>query len=126
MADFRGSLEAICAALPGAVAASLMSADGLPVETHEASALSPGGEPVDLGSLMVEYSTVLGQVQRTGEVFAAGALEEISIRSQNLLTLMRPVNQEYFLALAMHPDANAGKGRYLLRIHAPRLIEDLT
>jgi hypothetical protein len=35
--DFREHLEAICASVDGAVAATIMGVDGLPVETVEAA-----------------------------------------------------------------------------------------
>jgi predicted regulator of Ras-like GTPase activity (Roadblock/LC7/MglB family) len=127
MSDFRNALQSICSSLPGTVAVSLMSFDGLPLETVETGAM-PGADEggMDLGSLLVEYSTVLAQVQRTGEIFSAGPIEELSIRSENLTTLIRPVNTEYFVALAMRPEASLGRGRYLLRVHAPRLVDALT
>lgn len=127
MADFRECLEAICGALPGTLVASLMGFDGLPVETVETEELQQLGEDgtLDISSLLVEYSSVLGQVQRTGQIFSAGTLEELSIRSENLLTLIRPVTEEYFVALALRPEASAGKGRYLLRVHAPRMVDEL-
>lgn len=127
MSDFRTCLETICQALPGTLVASLMGFDGLPVETvetEELRALDDEGT-LDISSLMVEYSSVLGQVQRTGQIFAAGPLEELTIRSENLLTLIRPVTEEYFVAIALRPEANSGKGRYLLRVHAPKLVEEL-
>jgi predicted regulator of Ras-like GTPase activity (Roadblock/LC7/MglB family) len=126
MSDFQEPLRAI-AELPGTVAVTLMGFDGLPVDTIETGALpSPEDGGIDLSSLLVEYSNVLAQVQRTGEIFASGPIEELSIRSENLMTLIRPVNSEYFLALALRPEANAGRGRYLLRVNAPKLIDALT
>ena len=127
MADFRACLKTICTSVEGAVAATLMGVDGLPVETVEqGGALNENGDPVDVGSLLVEYSSVLGQVRRSAQVFAAGGLEEVSIRSERLTTIIRPVTDEYFLALALLPTANFGKGRYLLRLHAPGLVSDLS
>jgi predicted regulator of Ras-like GTPase activity (Roadblock/LC7/MglB family) len=118
--EFRTPLRAICTAMPGAVAATLMGSDGIPVETVQA-------EPneVDVGSLLVEYAALLDQVRRSAQMFEAGSLEELAIASEHLTTIIRPLNPEYFLALALTPAASAGKGRYLLRIHAPQLIEAL-
>jgi predicted regulator of Ras-like GTPase activity (Roadblock/LC7/MglB family) len=127
MSDFRTHLEAMTTSLPGTLVASLMSFDGLPVETVETEdlrRLAEEGE-LDIASLLVEYSSVLGQVQRTGQVFAAGTLEELSIRSEHLHTLIRPVNDEYFVALTMRPEANTARGKYLLRVNAPKLLDAL-
>ena len=38
---------------------------------------------------------------------------------------MRMVTQEYFLVLALKPEGNYGKGRYVLRITAPKVKAEL-
>jgi predicted regulator of Ras-like GTPase activity (Roadblock/LC7/MglB family) len=118
MSDFAEQLESIVRAVDGAVAATIMGVDGIPVQAYEAEA---GADGVDLSSLLVEYSSLIPQVQRSAQMFAAGELEELSITSERLVTIIRPVTPEYFLALAMRTSAVSGKGRYLLRVHAPKL-----
>jgi hypothetical protein len=39
--------------------------------------------------------------------------------------LIRVVSPEYFVALAIRPDGNFGKGRYLLRLVAPKLQAEI-
>lgn len=120
MADeIRGPLERICARLEGALGASVMGIDGLTVDSVAAD--PPPAAKTDVESLLVEYSTLLGQVQRSAQMFAAGKLEELTISSENLTTLIRPLTGEYFIALTIGPSASVGKGRYLLRIHAREL-----
>jgi predicted regulator of Ras-like GTPase activity (Roadblock/LC7/MglB family) len=123
MASFESQLRTICASVQGAVAATIMGNDGIPVTAYEVEEADDDG--VDVSSLLVEYSSLIGQVQRSAQMFAAGGLEELSITSERLTTIIRPVTGEYFLALAMRSSANFGKGRYLLRIHAPRLAGEL-
>lgn len=113
----RGPLTEICAAVPGAVAASIIAADGVPVDTVEAE----NDGSIDIGSLLVEYSALLGQVRNSAQMFAAGDLEELAIASSNLTTIIRPLSVEFFVALALTPEANFGKGRYLLRLKADAL-----
>jgi predicted regulator of Ras-like GTPase activity (Roadblock/LC7/MglB family) len=120
--DFDRALRTICSSVDGAVGATLMGVDGIPVQQYEVEGDSGG---VDVASLLIEYSSLIGQVQRSAQMFAAGGLEELSISSENLTTIIRPVTGEYFLALALKSNANFGKGRYLLRIHAPRLAAEL-
>ncbi|MBK8014347.1 MAG: roadblock/LC7 domain-containing protein [Deltaproteobacteria bacterium] len=121
MSVLSAPLERLCQRVPGALAASIMGLDGLPVDTHTASK----GD-IDLSSLLVEYSSTLAQVRESAQMFAAGALEEISIRAENLTTIIRPITTEYFLALALLPEANFGKGRYHLRMTAPELVDELS
>ena len=40
-------------------------------------------------------------------------------------TLIRVINNEYFVAVTLAPDANLGKARFLLRVAAPKLREEL-
>ena len=42
-----------------------------------------------------------------------------------MVTLIRVLNDNYFVALTMDPDGNFGKGRFLLRVTAPKLLEEL-
>ncbi|MCK6550251.1 hypothetical protein L6R52_30730 [Myxococcota bacterium] len=124
MNAFEDRLRAICGSIDGAIAATLMGVDGIPVQTHLVAA-EPEGE-LDVSSLLVEYSSLIPQVQRSAQMFAAGGLEELSITSERLVTILRPVTPEYFVALALRSCANLGKGRYLLRIHAPKLATELS
>jgi hypothetical protein len=42
-----------------------------------------------------------------------------------VLTIMRMVNADYFVVLALLPEGNYGKGRYALRLAAPKLAKEL-
>lgn len=62
-------LQKICGSVDGALAATVMGFDGLPVDayTHH----EPGGE-LDISSLIIEFSSLLGQVKASAQMFAAG------------------------------------------------------
>jgi len=112
---FRESLQEVCT-VEGAVAASVMGFDGIAIDT-----VTPASTPVDLDALLVEYAGILGQVKQAAEMLQSGQVSELSIGTDRLTTLLRPINPEYFLVLALKPDGNFGKGRYLLRVTAPKL-----
>ena len=44
---------------------------------------------------------------------------------KKLLTIARLVSPEYFMVLAMKPEGNYGKARYLLRVTAPKVKSEL-
>jgi hypothetical protein len=46
---------------------------------------------------------------------------EIAISTDKLLAVVRIVSPEYFMVVALTPDGNYGKARYLLRVTAPKL-----
>jgi predicted regulator of Ras-like GTPase activity (Roadblock/LC7/MglB family) len=55
----------------------------------------------------------------------AGGANEISVNTDKLVTIIRTLGEQYFLALAMAPEGNVGKGRYMLRVQAPRILSEL-
>jgi predicted regulator of Ras-like GTPase activity (Roadblock/LC7/MglB family) len=118
--SFREHLEQVCRDVDGAVACSLMGMDGIEVETH----LQDGGK-VDLKSLIVEYSGVLRSAREAAEAHEAGGLAEIAITTDKLLAVVRVVTPEYFMVVALTPEGNFGKARYLLRVTAPKLKAEL-
>ena len=42
------------------------------------------------------------------------------------LLFLRVVSPEYFVAVALSPEGNLGKARFLLRLAAPRLAKELS
>lgn len=118
--SFRAHLEEVCRSVDGAVACSLMGSDGIEVDTH----LQDGGE-LDVKSLLVEYSAVLRSAREAAEAHEAGGVEEIAISTDKLKAVARIVSPEYFMVVALTPDGNIGKARYLLRVTAPKLRSEL-
>jgi len=116
---FRERLEEVCQ-VEGAVLACVMGFDGIAVDT-----LAPKAEGLDTDTLLVEYSALFDQVRRAAGSLGSGALEEMTLRTEKLVALLRPIDENYFLFLALEPDGNFGKGRYLLRVTAPKLLEEL-
>jgi predicted regulator of Ras-like GTPase activity (Roadblock/LC7/MglB family) len=117
---FREHLQDVVRSVEGAVACSLMGMDGIEVDTH----LTESGE-VDVGSLLVEYSTLLRSAREAAETHAAGGVSELCVQTDRLITVARVVSPEYFMVVALKPDGNFGKARYLLRVTAPRLRSEL-
>lgn len=118
--SFREHLEEVCRNVDGAVACSLMGMDGIEVETH----LQDGGE-LDVRSLLVEYSGVLRSAREAVETHGAGGLSEIAITTDRLQAVVRIVSPEYFMVVALAPEGNLGKARFLLRVTAPKLAPEL-
>lgn len=119
--DFRDRLTRLKNAIPGAVTATIMGADGIPIDAVESP---PNG--IDTSGLLVEYGALLEQVKKTAQMFAAGQLEELAVRSERLTAIMRPINEEFFLAVVLGPTGSLGKSRYLLRVEAPQLESALS
>jgi predicted regulator of Ras-like GTPase activity (Roadblock/LC7/MglB family) len=117
---FREHLQAICKGCEGALACSLMGVDGIEVDTHV-----EGGGDVDVKSLLVEYSGLFRSAREAAEAHAAGAITELFIETEKVLTVARLISPEYYMVVALSPGGNLGKARYLLRVTAPRLRSEL-
>lgn len=120
--SFLTHLEAVVKDVPGALACSVMGYDGISVETHQ---LDGAMEDLELAATWVEYANVLTQLKNAAEMLKTGAVSEVSINSERVITLMRMVTPEYFLVLALKPEGNYGKARYVLRLAAPKVKGEL-
>jgi len=117
---FQENLKRLVAETEGGVAGLLMGFDGITVDQYTAP---EGG--VDIQTVGMEFSFILTQVRKAAEILEVGAVQEIAIRTGALTMLIRVVSPEYFVALAIRPDGNFGKGRYLLRLVAPKLQAEI-
>ena len=72
-----------------------------------------------------EASVIIKSIQRANEMLEAGETREVSFRSERMATLIRVINGDYFVAVTLSPDGNIGKARFLLRLAAPKLREEL-
>ena len=117
---FKEILQDLVDRTEGGVAGLLMASDGIAIDQY-----SKGDGPFDIESVGMEYSVVLQGVQRAGEMLDTGDTKEVAVQTEPLTTVVRMLSEEYFVALAIEPGGNTGKARYLLRVSAPKLIENL-
>ena len=119
---FREHLQEVCTGVDGSIACSLMGMDGIEVDTH-VQAPPVGG--VDMPSLLVELTAVLRGARDAAQAHQVGGVTEFSVGTERLVTVGRLVSPEYFMVVALRPEANLGKARYLLRVTAPRVLAEL-
>ena len=117
---FQDNLKRMVDDTQGGVAGLLMGFDGIAVDSYTAP-----GSGVDITTVGMEFSFILTQVRKAAEILEVGGVQEIAIRAEKLTILIRVVSVEYFVALAIGPDGNLGKGRYLMRLTAPKLQAEL-
>lgn len=105
----------------GAQGACLMGYDGIAVETYTRpdASVDPGTLGMELSVLIKDARTAVGQLE-------GGTAREIAFQADKLTIVVRLLNDNYFAVLAMAPDGNFGKGRFLLRLAAPKLIQALS
>ena len=117
---FSEILQRIVEETSGGIGAVLMGYDGIAIDQF----FSPD-EEIDLQMVVVEYSNVLKEIRKTAEILSLGEMEEISIRTDRFIIVIRMLNEEYFVALIINRDGNFGKGRYLMTREGFNLVEAL-
>ena len=117
---FAETLRKLVDNLDGGIAAVIMGLDGIPVETYVRQSNN-----VDVNTIAMEFSFILGQVRKAGDSLQVGALEELTVKAQRLFLVCRMVSPQYFVAVAMTPEGNFGKARYLARMAQPALVAQL-
>ena len=106
--SFREHLQQVVQNVDGAVACALMGVDGIEVDSHHLDL--PG---LDVRTLLVEYSSLFRAAHQAAAAQEAGAVTELSVQSERLLVV------------ALQPDGNFGKARFMMRVTAPKLLAEL-
>lgn len=117
---FAETLKKVVDNVDGGIAAVIMGLDGIPVETYVRQQ-----DRVDVNTVAMEFSFILGQVRKAGDSLAVGSLEEMVIKAQRLLLVCRMISPQYFIAIAISPEGNFGKARFLARLATPTLVAAL-
>lgn len=117
---FKDTLREVVEGTDGGIAGVLMDYEGFAVEHW-----SRDDAEVDIQTVGMELSVVLKDVRRATEQLDAGGMKEFTFLTEKLATVVRMLTSEYVVALAIAPDGNHGKGRYLLRLAAPKLLSAL-
>jgi predicted regulator of Ras-like GTPase activity (Roadblock/LC7/MglB family) len=113
------SLESIVQSIvnegKGIVAAALMESDGIPiVQVHGRSA---AGAPLhgDVAPAGVEFGRILDDVAKAADAIGAGRMNEVVFSLERLTLVFARVEDDILLVVAIAPDGNLGKARYLIR-----------
>ena len=77
---FAETLKKVVDNVDGGIAAVIMGLDGIPVETY----VRQNDDRVDINTVAMEFSFILGQVRKAGDSLQVGSLEELSVKAQRL------------------------------------------
>lgn len=105
----------------GGLAAIIMAKDGISLSQY----LREDIGAMDLEALGIEFANLLTEIKKAAESMEAGEVKEVLLTTEKYLAIIRILNPEYFIALICSPNANLGKGRFLLRVKAPALLKEL-
>ncbi|HEY3802080.1 MAG TPA: hypothetical protein VGL61_05705 [Kofleriaceae bacterium] len=113
---FAEALKKIVDHVDGGIAAVVMGLDGIPVDTYTRQR-----DKLDVTTVGMEFSFILTQVRKAGDSLQVGGLEELSVKAQRLVLVCRMISPQYFVAVAVSPEGNVGKARFLARMAQPAL-----
>jgi predicted regulator of Ras-like GTPase activity (Roadblock/LC7/MglB family) len=117
---FAETLKKVVDNVDGGIAAVVMGLDGIPVDTYVRK-----NDKLDVNTVAMEFSFIIGQVRKAGDSLQVGSLEELAVKAQRLVLVCRMLSPQYFVAIVMAPEGNFGKARFLTRMAMPALIAQL-
>jgi predicted regulator of Ras-like GTPase activity (Roadblock/LC7/MglB family) len=120
---FRQHIQKLIDRLDGGIAGVLMGFDGIAVDSYAKTGFA--ASLPDVQTLAMEFSHLVAQARRAVQSHDAGALEEVTIRTDTVTLVIQVLTQDYFLACALLPTGHVGKARYLVKVTAPQLRAEL-
>src|SRR5262245_55300457 len=118
--SFDAILRGIVKQCPGCVGAALMGSDGIAI-----AEVGGSGESDEVTLLGVEFGRVLEEARKVASTVGGGELMELVIEMERTQVVLRAVDRETTLVLAIDASGNLGKARYLLRRHSLDVREQL-
>ena len=115
--SFEAILQSIVDDCGGGRSAALMGLDGIAIAEARASAGSDREDPLegDVTSAGVEFGRILGEMRKASDTLGAGKVREAVLSLDRATIVFHSVDEDLILVVALRPDGNLGKARYLIR-----------
>jgi predicted regulator of Ras-like GTPase activity (Roadblock/LC7/MglB family) len=123
--SFESILQTVVDECGGGLAAVLMGSDGIPIAEVQAQTPNDSNSTADIGTAGVEFARVLSEVRKASDASEGGGMKELVVGLENFTLLFRSVDEDILLVLALAPDGNLGKARYLMRRHLLAIRQEL-
>ncbi len=114
--SFEHLLHKMIEPCQGVLGAALMGSDGIPI-AQVPGAGAPASAEEDVSVLSVELGRILSECQKMAASSGAGAPEELTLQMERVAAVVRRLDDENYLVLALEPDATAGRARFQIRRH---------
>ncbi len=115
--SFENILQSIVGESQGAIGAVLMGSDGIAIEQVQARPAPLDMDADEVGAAGIEFGRVLDDIRKVSDSLGGGAVLETLVRLARFTLVFQPIEDDVFLVLAITPDGNLGKARYLMRRH---------
>ena len=124
--SFDAILGEIVNGCGGGIAAALMGDDGISI----AEVVSDRDDVreilvEEIGTAGAEFGRILAEIGKASDALGGGAVHETAVVLSRFTLVFRNVDDETFLVVAIAPDGNLGKARYLIRRQLNFLRQEL-
>ena len=119
--SFAPILNQIVEGCGGGIAAALMGNDGIPIEEVSLGADGPMAAGIETAG--TEFGRILDEIRKASDAVGGGTVGETTVILSQVTLIFRIVDDDTFLVVALEPDGNLGKARYLIRKHMLALRE---
>jgi len=125
--SFEKILQTIVDECGGGRGAALMGLDGIAIAEASSSAGVDADDPLagDVSSAGVEFGRILGEMTKASDSLGTGSVREAVLSLARATLIFRAVDEDLVLVIALHPDGNLGKARYLIRRHLAEIRAEL-
>lgn len=114
---FERILQTIVDECGGGFSAALMGLDGIAITQVGASQGIASDDPLsgDVTLAGIEFGRILSDMTKASDALGTGQMRETMIALDRVILLFQAVEDDIVVVLALHPDGNLGKARYLIR-----------
>jgi predicted regulator of Ras-like GTPase activity (Roadblock/LC7/MglB family) len=125
--SFESILQAIVDEAGGGRSAALMGLDGIAVAEVRASQGADSEDPLsgDVTRAGIEFGRVLGEMAKASDSLGTGSVREAVLTLARATLIFHTVDEDLVLVLALRPDGNLGKARYLIRRNLAEIKAEL-
>ena len=107
---FKDIIKDIVDNIEGCWSGLMMGIDGVMVENYVKEEKTG-----DINTMSIEFANILKDICRSSEQLETGKVQEITIKTESMIYLIKMIDEEYFAAIILNPLGNYGKARYLLK-----------
>jgi predicted regulator of Ras-like GTPase activity (Roadblock/LC7/MglB family) len=116
---FQDILRRIAERVEGTRAVSLVGVDGIPIDSYGKF------EGLSIETVAAELGAFVKNAQSPHAESQAGTVQQLSIVTDRVITILSRVTEEYYLLLLLSREGNFGRGRFELRRAALTLEKEL-
>ena len=115
--SFDQVLQTIVDEAGGGRSAALMGLDGIAIAQASATAGADADDPLDgdVTNAGIEFGRIISEMTKASDSIGTGRLLESVLCLDRATLIFHTVDDDLVLVLALRPDGNLGKARYLIR-----------